>query len=128
MDRVEMGNLPAGSRIRIGVPAERPEAALAALVNLFSARDDVISARLGLMEVIDAGGSSEFSYIVGIECGGDANAILAEAAKALEPIPAARWPIDLMLFTREYFPPEAIVFFGNDKARGWFSRLFSGGR
>ena len=123
-----MGNLPAGTRIRTGVPAERPEAALAALVNLFSARDDVISGRLGLMEVFDAGGSSEFSYTIGIECSGDVDAILRCAAEALESVPTERWPIDLMPFTREYFPPEAIVFFGNDKAWGWFSRLFAGGR
>lgn len=35
MNHIEPGNLPAGTRVRIGVPAERPEAALAALINLF---------------------------------------------------------------------------------------------
>lgn len=89
----------------------------------------MISARLALMEVVDASGSSEFSYTIGIECSGDAGAILQEAAKAIETITTGRWPIDLMHYSRECFPPEAIVFFGKEgKPRGWFSRMFSKGR
>ncbi len=120
--------LPAGTTIRTGVPAERPQAAIDALVRLFSEKDNVISACLGLMEIVHANESSEFTYTVGIQCSADESHTTEEALETLQRIPTGRWKIFIVPFTSEYFSPEAIVFFRKDmknmKPTNWLSRLF----
>ncbi|MGH9875666.1 MAG: enhanced serine sensitivity protein SseB C-terminal domain-containing protein, partial [Pyrinomonadaceae bacterium] len=61
-NRAEELNIPAGARIRIGVPAEKPQEAIDALTTLFSEMPNVVSARLGLMEILSPDGTSEFNY------------------------------------------------------------------
>jgi hypothetical protein len=83
-NRVEEANIPAGATIRIGVPAERhhhptraaragtpAQAAIDTLITLFSQMENVVSARLGLMEILHPDGNSEFTYTVGIQCSSD---------------------------------------------------------
>jgi len=65
-NRVLEVSVPAGTRMRIGVPAEQPEHAINALVKLFSETENVLSARLGLMEILLPEGKSDFSYTIGI--------------------------------------------------------------
>lgn len=47
--RIEATSLPAGTQIRIGPPADKPQEAIDALTKLFSEKDNVLSAGLGLM-------------------------------------------------------------------------------
>ena len=84
IDRITQANLPAGTSIRIGVPAEQPQEAIAALIKLFSEKDNVFSARLGLMEILRADTPSEFTYTIGIECAsGEGDIIKAAIVNAL---------------------------------------------
>lgn len=48
INRIEDGKLPAGTTIRIGVPAERPEQAIDALVNFLAEKDNVVLLVWGL--------------------------------------------------------------------------------
>ena len=121
------GTLPAGTRIRIGVPAECPERAINALVELFSEKTNIIRASLGLMEILHVDGSSEFTYTVGIKCAANEGKTIDEVIKVLQNVPIGRWGISIVPFTNEYLPPDAIVFFDKQKkASGWLSRLFAG--
>jgi hypothetical protein len=123
--RVEEGNIPAGATIRIGVPAEKPQAAIDALITLFSQMDNVVSARFGLMEILHPDGNSEFTYTVGIDCSSAEQETIEQAVEVLRSVPAGRWPISIFPPTNQYFTREAIVFFGRaTESRGWFSRLF----
>lgn len=70
-NRIEEATLPAGTKIRVGIPGDKPVEAIAALFALFSTKENVVYAGLGLMEVIDPDGTSEFSYTIGIECSSD---------------------------------------------------------
>lgn len=111
INRITESNLPAGTSIRIGVPAEQPQEAIAVLVRLFSERDDVISARLGLMEILHGNAPSEFTYTIGIECESSEEDIIRLALEVLESVPTGRWPISLAPTTTQFFTPEAIIFF-----------------
>jgi hypothetical protein len=126
---IEEANIPAGARIRIGVPSEIPEAAIAALVTLFSEMENVVSARLGLMEILSSDGDSQFTYTIGIECSSDEQETIELAVEVLRSVPAARWPISIFPPTSRYFTKGAIVFFGKateaKRAKGWLARLFS---
>jgi hypothetical protein len=104
-------NLPAGTSIRIGVPAEQPQKAIAALIKFFSEKDNVLSARLGLMEILRVNAPSEFTYTVGIECASGENDIIKAAIEVLESVPTGRWPISICPATTQFFTTEAIVFF-----------------
>lgn len=108
---VTEATLPAGSSIRIGVPAEQPEDAIAALRKVFFENDNVISARLGLMEILHPNGPSEFTYTIGIQCEPDEQDIITTALDALQSVSAGRWPISICPLTSQFFTPEAIVFF-----------------
>jgi len=130
-NRVEEANIPAGATIRIGVPAERPEAAISALIKLFSGIENVMSARLGLMEILHPDGNSEFTYTVGIQCSAGHEDVIQQAVAVLRSVPAGRWPISIFPLTGQYFTKEAILFFARaseaneaTQARGWVSRLF----
>ncbi len=123
-NRIEETNIPAGARIRIGAPAERPQAAIDALIKLFSERQNVISARVGLMEILHPDGKSEFTYTVGIQCSADEQATIQQAVKVLQSAPAGRWPISIFPPTNQYFTKDAIVFFSRaTERRSWFARL-----
>jgi hypothetical protein len=111
-NRIEETNIPAGTRIRTGAPAERPQAALDGLIKLFSQKQNVISARLGLMEMLYPDGKSEFTYTVGIQCSSDEQATIQQAVEVLQSAPAGRWPISIFPPTNQYFTKDAIVFFG----------------
>lgn len=123
-------NIPAGSRVRIGVPAERPDEAIEALIRLFDEYSNVISARLGLMEVEIAAGTSQFTYTIGIDCTRDSDSVVQRALDVLRDAPMARWPISLVPSSDRYFTSEAIVFYRKDlrnnvmpAKNGWIARL-----
>ncbi len=111
-NRVEEASIPAGARIRIGVPAERPQAAIDALITLFSGMENVVSARLGLMEILHPDGNSEFTYTVGIQCSAGHDDTIQQVVEVLRSVPAGRWPISIFPPTNQYFTKEAILFFG----------------
>ncbi len=112
-NRIEETTIPAGTTISIGAPAERPQAALDALIKIFSEGQNVISARLGLMEMRYPGGKSEFTYTIGIQCSSDEQTTIRQAAEALQAAPPGRWPISICPPTGQYFTKDAIVFFGS---------------
>ena len=111
INRITEGDLPAGTSIRIGVPAEQPQEAIAALIRVFSEKDNVLSARLGLMEILPAGKPSEFTYTIGIDCASGEEDIVMAAVEALKYVPTGRWPISICPATSQFFTPEAVVFF-----------------
>jgi hypothetical protein len=111
INRIKEGDLPAGTSIRIGVPAEQPQEVIAALIRVFSEKENVRSARLGLMEVLVPGKPSELAYTVGIECASHEEDTIIAAVEALKHVPTGRWPISICPATSQFFTPEAIVFF-----------------
>src|SRR6266851_1282558 len=96
-------SIPAGAKIRTGVPAERPQAALDALIALFSKMDNVVSARLGLIEILYADGNSEFTYAIGIQCSTGEQETIDQAVEVLQSVPAGRWSISVFPPTSQYF-------------------------
>lgn len=110
-NRIQPSTIPAGSKIRVGRPAEKPEAAIEALLALFANKESVVSARLGLMEIQYPDGRTEFTYTIGIECSKDESTIIQEAIDALSNVPTGRWPISLLPPTAPYFSNEAILFY-----------------
>lgn len=110
-NRMQPSTIPAGSKIRVGRPAEKPEEAIEALLTLFANKDNVLSARLGLMEIQYPNGSTEFTYTIGIECSADETTIIQEAINIVSNVPAGRWPISIVPPTAPYFSNEAIVFY-----------------
>jgi hypothetical protein len=115
--RIELTAIPAGSRIRVGAPAERPKEAIDALLALFAQNENVLSARLGLMEIQYPDGRSDFTYTIGIECSGDESSIFAKAIEAVCGVPDARWPISIVPPTPPFFSKEAIVFYKQNRDR-----------
>jgi hypothetical protein len=112
-NRIEETNIPAGTRIRTGAPAEKPQAALDALSKLFLEKQNVISARLGLMEMLYPDGKSEFTYAIGIQCSSDEAPTIQQAVEVLQSAPPGRWPISIFPPTNQYFTKDAIIFFGS---------------
>jgi hypothetical protein len=124
-NRIVEVSVPAGTRMRIGVPAEKPEQAINALVAFFSATDAVTSARLVLMEILLPEGKSDFSYTVGIEAMSDRESIRQKTLDILRSVPGGRWPIAVVPITPQYFTEEAIVFYRRQSSKSnWWSRLF----
>ena len=110
--------------MRIGVPAEQPEHAINALVKLFSETENVLSARLGLMEILLPEGKSDFSYTIGIEVASDKENIHRRTLDVLRSIPGGRWPIAVVPVTAQYFTDQAIVFYRRQRRqKNWWSRL-----
>ncbi len=128
-NRVVEVSVPAGTRMRIGVPAEQPDHAISALVKLFSGNEEVLSARLGLMEILLPGGKSDFSYTIGVEVIAHQDDIRRKTLDVLRSVPGGRWPIALVPVTAQYFTDQAIVFYRRHrKQRTWWSRLFGSKR
>ena len=109
--RVELTTIPAGSKIRVGAPSERPEQAIEVLIELFTQNPSVLSARLGLMEIQYPEGRTEFSYTIGIECSGDEGTITKKAVEAISAVTEARWPIAIVPPKAPYLSEDAIVFY-----------------
>lgn len=122
-NRIEEARLPAGTRIRVGTPGDKPVEAIAALTAFFSTKGNVVFAGLGLMEVIYSDGKSEFSYTIGIECSSDESPTIQQAAELLLKIPAARWPISIVPAKSQFFPKDVVPFFGKKPERSWLHRL-----
>jgi hypothetical protein len=122
-NRIEEATLPAGTKIRVGAPGDQPQEAIAALTALFSTKDNVVYAGLGLMEVIYPDGNSEFSYTIGLECSSDEAGTIQQAAELLLKIPAARWPISVVPAKSQFFPSDVFPFFGKKPGRSWVHRL-----
>jgi len=99
------------TKVRLGVPADQPVEALRALVGLFSKSPEVVSGRLGLMEVLPEGQASYFTYVVGIECDRDAHDVEERAVALLQESPAGRFPISVVPPTEQFLTREAIVFY-----------------
>ena len=129
-NKIINGELPAGARIRIGVPNEKPEAAVTALETHFSSRPLVLSARLGLMEVLnDESPEGFFTYTIGILCSATehSDTEIAAAMNAITEVPTGRWPIAFFSPTESYFTAESIIFYqakAPSPKRGFFSKLF----
>ena len=122
--QIELTTIPAGSRIRVGAPAERPQEAIDVLLELFAQNRNVLSARLGLMEIQYPDGRTEFSYTIGIECSGDDTRIAQKAIQAVSTVPDARWPIVIVPPKAPYFSKDAIVFYiQNDQIEKPFKKL-----
>ena len=114
------------TKIRIGVPADQPKEAIEALIRLFSEMKNVSSARLGLMEILQADGNSQFSYTIGVTCSSDEEHVTQKALNVLSSTPTGRWPISVVPATSQYFTQESIVFFERkNKPISCVSRLFS---
>src|SRR5688572_25644325 len=105
--RIELTTIPAGSRIRVGAPAESPKEAIDALLALFAQNESVLSARLGLMEIQYPDGRTDFTYTIGIECSVDDATILEKAVEVVSSVTDARWPISIVPPTTPYFSNEA---------------------
>jgi hypothetical protein len=86
------------------VPAEKPQAAIDALITFFSEMENVVSARLGLMEILHPDGNSEFTYTVGIQCSSDEQDTIRKAVEVLRTVPAGRWPISIFPPTNQDLP------------------------
>lgn len=114
-NNIELASIPAGSTIRVGVPAERPEQAIDALRKLFAEKDNVVSARLGLMEIVYPDGNSVFTYTIGIDCAQDELSTIQQAVATLTTVPEGRWPISVVPSTNQYFSADAIVFFKRNR-------------
>jgi hypothetical protein len=124
-NRIVEISVPAGTRVRIGVPAERPEHAIKALEQLFSETEAVLSAKLGLMEIVHPEGKSDFSYTIGIEASSDQENIERRALEVLSAVSRDRWPISLVPVTTKHFTDQAIVFYrSRRKKQNWWSRIF----
>jgi len=112
------------TQVRLGVPPDRPEDAIRALVALFADCPNVVSARLGLMEVLPEDQASYFTYVVGIECDGRARGVEQKALAVLREVPAGRLPIAVVPPTARFFTREAIVFYSRAaRPRSWLRRL-----
>lgn len=122
-NRIEEATLPAGTKLRVGIPADRPQEAIEALIAFFSGKENVVYAGLGLMEVIYPEGKSEVSYTIGIECSSNEAGTIWQASEILQNIPTGRWPISVVPTKSQFFPTDAIPFFGNKAARSWLHRL-----
>jgi hypothetical protein len=114
------------TKIRIGVPATQPKEAIEALIRLFSEMENVLSARLGLMEILHSEGNSIFTYIIGITCTSKQEVVNQQAIEVLQLAHNGDGPICIVPPTEQYFTDEAIVFFKREsKPQNWFSRLFN---
>src|SRR5262245_56122642 len=102
INRLKEDAFPAGTSIRIGVPAEQPQEAIAALIRMFSERDNVRSAQLGLMEILRPGSTGEFSYTIGIECASHEEETVTAALETLKHVPTGRWPISICPATSQF--------------------------
>jgi hypothetical protein len=122
-NRSEEATLPAATKIRFGAPGDKPVEAIAALTALFSTKDNVVFAGLGLMEVVYPDGKAEFSYTIGIECSSDEAGTTEQAAEVLLKISAARWPISVVPAKSQFFPKDVVPFFGRKPERSWVHRL-----
>jgi len=112
------------TQVRLGVPEDRPTAALGALVGLFADTPEVVSARLGLMEVLPEDGPSYFTYAIGIECEGSPRGVEQRALAVLQELPPGRLPITLVPPTARFFKREAVVFYTRAaRRRSWLRRL-----
>lgn len=112
------------TQVRLGVPEDRPTAALMALGELFAECPRVVSARLGLMEVLPEDREGYFTYTVGIECEGDAREVEQRALAVLRDVPAGRWPIAIVPPTARFVPRDAVVFYTRaPRPRSWLRRL-----
>ena len=113
-NKIINGELPAGARIRIGVPNDAPEEAISALKTHFSSRPLVLSARLGLMEVLnDENTEGFFTYTIGILCSmpEHIDTEIAAAMNSITKVPTGRWPISFFPPSEAYFTAESIVFY-----------------
>ena len=122
-NRIEEATLPAGTKLRVGTPADRPEDAIDALIAFFSTKENVVYAGLGLMEVIYPEGKSEVSYTIGIECSSNEAATIWQASEILQDTPTGRWPLSIVPAKSQFFPNDAIPFFGKKPERSWVHRL-----
>jgi hypothetical protein len=112
------------TQVRLGVPTDRPTEALSALAGLFADCPNVVSARLGLMEVLPEAEASYFTYSIGIECEGGARRVEQRALAVLQEVPAGRLPISIVPPTARFFTREAVVFYSRKaKPRSWLRRL-----
>ena len=112
------------TQVRLSVPEDRPTHALAALVELFVGRPNVVSGRLGLMEVLPEDGPGYFTYAIGVECEGGARKVEHDVRAVLRDLPPERFPITLVPPTARYLTRDAIVFFERKpRPRSWIRRL-----
>jgi hypothetical protein len=124
-------DIPVGSKLRIGVPAEQPEQSISALQAHFLVRKAVEAAYLGMIQVSPPHKEPYFTFSVGIHC--DAAAFAEEQSAALDvlfKIPAEQLPVSVLPFTEAYFTQEAIRFYERQlpsKKVSLFTRLFSRG-
>lgn len=116
-NRIELSTIPAGSKIRVGAPAEKPQEAIDALLKLFAEKENVLSARLGLMEIQYPEGRSDFMYTIGIECSANETCTIQEAIETISTVPGGRWPISIVPPTSPYFSGDAIVFYSQNATR-----------
>lgn len=111
-NKIINSELPVGARIRIGVPNDAPEAVVSALNTHFSSRPQVLSARLGLMEVLsDENSEGFFTYTIGILCSAPehSDTEITAAMNAITKIPTGRWPISFFPPTEAYFTAQSIT-------------------
>lgn len=117
------GELPPGTAIRIGCPADEPTEALYALQQHFQNRPKVHTARLGLMEQVRSEPGDFFTYTIGITCDSPENRQAEELAamEVLKNVPLGRWPIAFFPPISNFFTKEAKVFYRRPSSPGWFS-------
>jgi hypothetical protein len=112
------------TQVRISVPADRPTRALTALARLFADCPNVVSGRLGLMEVLPEDQPSYFTYVIGIECEGGARRVEQKALAVLREAPAGRFPVSIVPPTARFFTREAVVFYSRKaRSKSWLRRL-----
>ncbi len=84
------------TQVLLGEPAERPEAALAAMAAIFRENLDVCAAWLRLLRRDDTE-----SYLIVVDCDGDARAVFVQAAAAARPH-LQGMPLDFVPYSADF--------------------------
>ena len=121
-------DIPIGSKLRIGVPAEQPENSIRVLQSHFLSRQAVKAAYFGMIQVSPPNSEIYFTFSVGILC--EEKDFQEEQRSALETlvkVPSEQLPVTVLPFSEEYFTDESILFYERQslpKKVGIFGRLF----
>jgi len=117
------------TKIRIGVPSERPEEAISLLLEKLPKLKNVTAARLGLMEILNEN-SSIFTYTIGVEYLLPINKQDEDIQNILKTAKMGRWPISLVESSSKYFTSEAEYFYKKESIKvnplkSLLSKIFS---
>lgn len=101
------------TRIRVGVPSDRPSDVLDKLSQYFATNPNVQLAKLGLMETINNNGHSTFHYVIGVQLKDESKrrGVMERMIIISKSAQPGRWPLAFVPLNGTYFTSEAIVFY-----------------